>query len=224
MTTLTWNDLPSPLRMSDEVMQLRAAMHVGKSIRIIAHPTSKVILLARLLHNDIPIKERTDCDREMGFVYRLAGMNKPGYLDFPFRAPHHTISVGAIRGCAGRWRPGELSLAHGGTLLLDELPEFQPQVLRLVAQVLEKGRVVWAGPNVARMLRLPTGNSPVAVGIPAAFRLIGIQRPCLCGWHGYEDDDHTCNCNQAWVERYLERAAKAGLEFDLTVRLPGGAA
>jgi len=108
----------------------------------------------------------------------------------PFRAPHHTCSDLALVGGGAIPRPGELSLAHGGVLFLDELPEFSRRVLETLRQPLESGIV-----TVARVSR--------SVTFPARVMLVGAMNPCPCGFHG--DPHRECQCPGPVVERYRRR-------------------
>ena len=124
----------------------------------------------------------------------------------PFRAPHHTISYAAMVGGGPRMSPGEVSLADHGVLFLDELPEFDRDVLEALRQPLEEGRVA-----IARVGRATT--------FPARFQLIAAMNPCPCGFAGMSDRD--CRCTVAAVERYGRRVSGPLRDrIDLWVTMP----
>jgi magnesium chelatase family protein len=65
----------------------------------------------------------------------------------PCRAPHHTIADVGLIGGGQVPRPGDVSLAHHGMLLLDERPEFRRHVLEVLRQPLEESLVYIQSPE-----------------------------------------------------------------------------
>jgi len=124
----------------------------------------------------------------------------------PFRAPHHSASRAGLLGGGSPPRPGEVSLAHRGVLLLDELPEFERHTLESLRQVLEDRRVV-----VAR--------AHGACAFPADFQLVASANPCPCGWRLSAVRD--CRCDDGAVARYEARISGPLLDrIDLHVQVP----
>ncbi len=108
----------------------------------------------------------------------------------PFRSPHHTCSAVALVGGGSKPRPGEISLAHGGVLFLDELPEFTRHSLEVLREPMESGEI-----NVSRARQ--------KVVYPARFQLIAAMNPCPCGYLG--DPERHCRCTPDQVQRYRSR-------------------
>jgi magnesium chelatase family protein len=124
----------------------------------------------------------------------------------PFRSPHHTASAIALVGGGSRPRPGEISLAHNGVLFLDELPEFDRQVLEVLREPLESGQV-----SISRAAR--------QASFPARFQLVAAMNPCPCGHLG--DPAANCRCAPERVEAYRARISGPLLDrIDLHVEVP----
>src|SRR5262244_1838276 len=114
----------------------------------------------------------------------------------------------ALVGGGLRARPGEISLAHHGVLFLDELPEFQPQVLDSLRQPLEIGEVAIARANHR-------------VTYPARFMLVAAMNPCRCG--RASEVGFTCRRgpNPRCTADYQARLSGPLLDrIDLTIEVP----
>ncbi len=108
----------------------------------------------------------------------------------PLRAPHHTASAVALVGGGSPPRPGEISLAHGGVLFLDELPEFPRAALEALREPLESGSI-----TISRAAR--------QASFPARFQLVAAMNPCPCGWLGAPAAlGKACRCTPDAVARY----------------------
>ena len=147
---------------------------------------------------------------EVSMIHSVAGILAGGALTDrrPFRAPHHSASMPALVGGGVHAKPGEISLAHNGVLFLDELPEFQPQVLDSLRQPIETGEVAIARANHR-------------VVYPARFQLIAAMNPCRCGMAN--EPGYACRRapNERCVAQYLGRLSGPFIDrFDLLVDVP----
>ena len=102
----------------------------------------------------------------------------------PFRAPHHTASRTAIIGGGPKAQPGEISLAHRGTLFLDELLEYPRTTLEALRQPLED-----------QSITISRANSRYQY--PAEFLLVATMNPCPCGYYG--DAEKACSCTSTQI-------------------------
>jgi magnesium chelatase family protein len=147
---------------------------------------------------------------EISMIQSVAGQLQDGALSSrrPFRAPHHSASMAALVGGGFNARPGEISLAHHGVLFLDELPEFQPQVLDSLRQPLETGEVM-----IARANHRTT--------YPARVQLVAAMNPCRCGQA--TEPGYACRRqpNDRCMAQYQARISGPLLDrIDLVIEVP----
>ncbi|MFH1246332.1 MAG: YifB family Mg chelatase-like AAA ATPase [Candidatus Liptonbacteria bacterium] len=179
-----------------------AGMH---NILLVGPPGAGKSALAHAFPGILPPLENRE-RKEMVQVWSAAGQTcLRGTNERPFRAPHHSASALSLIGGGAIPRPGEISLAHCGTLFLDELPEFPRAVLDNLREPLESGLIC-----ITRVHERIT--------MPARFQLIAAMNPCPCGFFG--DEEKECRCTLREVLRYRKRISGPLLDrIDLNVHV-----
>jgi magnesium chelatase family protein len=177
--------------------QVKRALEVaaagGHSVLMVGPPgTGKSMLAARFPGILPPLSEGEALEVAAIQSVSSAGFDARQWGARPFRAPHHSASSAALVGGGNLPRPGEISLAHHGVLFLDELPEFDRDVLEALREPIESGRV-----SIARAAR--------QAQFPARFQLLAAMNPCPCGHCG--SPGGRCRCTPERIARYRGRVS-----------------
>ena len=192
-------------------LQAKRALEIaaagGHNLLLSGVPGSGNSMLAQRLPGILPPLTEQQL-LEVAAIHSVAGLIGADQLPSgrPWRAPHHSASAAALVGGGSQPRPGEVSLAHHGLLFLDELPEFNRQVLEVLREPIETGHIL-----IARAAR--------RTEFPARFQLVAAMNPCPCGYAG--EPDNRCRCHGDQIQRYQNRISGPLLDrIDLQLRVP----
>ncbi|MDO8560880.1 MAG: YifB family Mg chelatase-like AAA ATPase [bacterium] len=187
---------------------LEIAAAGGHNLLMQGPPGTGKTILARSLPEILP-KLSYEETIEVTKIYSATGFLKASdeaVIKRPFRSPHHTASPVSIAGGGNPMRPGEITLAHRGVLFLDELPEFQSNVLEALREPLEE-----------RVITVSRAQGTVA--FPAHIILVGAMNPCPCGH--LNNPPHECVCTPGQITKYQRKISGPLLDrIDLFIEVP----
>lgn len=206
-------DLSDVIGNEHAKLGLEIAAAGGHHVSLLGPPGTGKTLLARRLPGILPSMTFAEA-LSVTKVYSVAGLmreHEAVVANRPFRAPHHTISDAGLVGGGAHPRPGELSLAHNGVLMLDEVSEFKKYVVDVLRATLREGCATLRYRNLQ-------------VTFPIGALLVLADIPCPCGYLGSTVRECRCpaDARASRAKRREGYAALADVHAHMTPPPPGG--
>lgn len=201
----TYPDFKDIIAQEGAIRAVEIGLSGGHNIFLFGPPGVGKSMILNRVEGVLP-KLNRDKAIETSMIWSVAGKNRdnPFIASPPVRKPHHGASLESLIGGGSRCTPGEISLAHNGLLLLDELPEFKGSIIQSLREPLEDRLI-----NLNRV-----SNS---IWYPADFTIIATANPCPCGNLGKKEG--ICFCSDKEIRKYWKRIG--GAIFDrIDIRVP----
>ncbi len=186
---------------------IEVAVAGGHNILMIGSPGTGKTMLSKRIPSLLPpmtLEEALETTKIHSIAGKLSS-HESLIATRPFHAPHHTVSDAGLLGGGTHPMPGSVSLAHNGVLFLDELPEFNRNVLEVLRQPLEDGEV-----TIAR--------AAASVTFPCRFMLVAAMNPTP---DGYFPDDPRSTSSPRQIQNYQNKISGPLLDrIDIHIEVP----